>query len=78
MEVKNGFIPDLDSRYFTADFNYGLYIIIQIADMLGCKMPNCLKVFNWYQKIGKAEYGKFSYKEFGITDYEKFEQFYKI
>lgn len=28
IKVSGGYIPDLDSRYFTADFNYGLCVII--------------------------------------------------
>ncbi len=32
LKVNGGFIPDLHSRYFTADFSYGLAIIKQIAD----------------------------------------------
>ena len=78
VEVEGGYIPDLDSRYFTADFNYGLYVIMQVAALVGYWMPNCQEVFDWYQKIKKPEYGEFSYKEFGITDKARFEKFYKM
>ena len=78
VEVDGGYIPDLDSRYFTADFNYGLYVIMQVADMVGYRMSNCQAVFDWYQKIKKPGYGEFSYKEFGITDKKSFEKFYKM
>ncbi|MBO5552077.1 MAG: NAD/NADP octopine/nopaline dehydrogenase family protein, partial [Lachnospiraceae bacterium] len=78
VEVENGYIPDLDSRYFTADFNYGLYVIIQVAALVGYRMPICQEVFDWYQKIKKPEYGEFSYKEFGIIDKASFEKFYKM
>ena len=67
-----------DSRYFTANFNYGLYVIMQVAELVGYQMPNCQNVFDWYQKIKKPGYGEFSYKEFGITDKESFERFYKM
>lgn len=42
------------------------------------EMPNCQKVFDWYQKIKKPGYGEFNYKEFGITDKGSFEKFYKM
>lgn len=77
VKVEDGYIPDLDSRYFTADFNYGLFVIMQVADLIGYQMPNCKNVFDWYQKIKKPGYGEFSYKEFGIIDKESFEKFYK-
>lgn len=78
VEVEGGYIPDLDSRYFTADFNYGLFVIMQVAELVGYQMPNCKEVFDWYQKIKKPGYGEFSYKEFGITDKGSFEKFYKM
>lgn len=78
VKVEDGYIPDLDSRYFTADFNYGLYVIMQVAELIGYHMPKCWMVFDWYQKIKKPEYGEFSYKEYGITDKKSFEKFYKM
>jgi opine dehydrogenase len=78
VEVEGGYIPDLDSRYFTADFNYGLYVIMQVAELVGYQMPNCQMVFDWYQKIKKPGYSEFSYKEFDITDKESFMKFYKM
>lgn len=76
-QVPGGYIPDLDSRYFTADFNYGLFVIMQVAQLAGYQMPNCQRVFDWYQKIKKPGYGEFSYREFGIANREEFESFYK-
>lgn len=35
IKVETGYIPDLTSRYFTADFPYGLAILIQIAAFIG-------------------------------------------
>ena len=78
VEVEGGYIPDLDSRYFTADFNYGLFVIIQVAELVGYQMLSCQKVIDWYQKIKKPGYREFSYKEFGITDKGSFEKFYKM
>lgn len=78
MKVEGGYIPDLNSRYFTADFNYGLCVIMQIAALVGYRMPNCQSVFDWYQKIKKSGYGEFSYQKFGIRDKASFERFYKM
>lgn len=78
VKVEGGYIPDLDSRYFTADFNYGLFVIMQVGVLAGYKMPNCREVFDWYQKIKKTGYEEFSYKESGISDKEGFEKLYKI
>lgn len=77
IKVDGGYIPDLDSRYFTADFNYGLCVILQVAKMVDYKMKYCEGLLEWYQKIEKLGYGHFNYEEFGINDKESFEEFYK-
>lgn len=49
MVEKDGrWIPDFSSRYFTADFSYGLKILIDIADLYNINVPNMKKVWNWY------------------------------
>lgn len=78
VKVDGGYMPDLDSRYFTADFNYGLYVILQVAELNGVYMPNCKSVFDWYQKIKKPGYGEFSYRKFGIVNKKTFDDFYKL
>lgn len=78
VKVAGGFIPDLNSRYFTADFNYGLLVILKVAEIFGYKMPYCQTVLEWYRKIKKQGYGEFSYKEFGITDKDSFDAFYHM
>lgn len=78
VKVEGGYIPDLDSRYFTADFNFGLFVIMRIAELAEYSMSNCQSVFDWYQKIKKPGYGEFSYKQFGIVDKNSFEEFYKM
>lgn len=78
MKVDGGFIPDLDSRYFTADFNYGLCVLLQAAKLAKYQMTNCQMVLDWYQKIRKKEYDEFSYYNYGIMDLESFKRFYKM
>lgn len=73
--VDGGFIPDLHSRYFTADFSYGLTIIKQIADFAGTKVPNIDNILNWYSMIA-IEKQEFHYKDFGINSYLRFREYY--
>lgn len=73
--VDGGFIPDLHSRYFTADFSFGLALIKQVASLAGVPTPNIDDTMNWYEKIA-LEHERFSYADYGITTREDFERFY--
>ena len=73
--VEGGYIPDLHSRYFTADFSYGLTIIKQIADFAEVKTPNIDATMAWYEGI-TVEMKAFSYSDFGINNRDEFEKFY--
>lgn len=74
--VEGGFAPDLDSRYFVADFSFGLSILVQIAAFYGTDVPHMKQTLAWYEGISrhKAEY---SFADFGITDKNSFEKFYQ-
>jgi opine dehydrogenase len=74
-QMKEGLIPDLNSRYFTADFNYGLSIIQQIGDIAGVQTPNIDDTMEWYGNI--ATHGDiFDYRRYGIVSNEEFIKFY--
>lgn len=75
VECCGKLIPDLHSRYFTADFSYGLSIIKQIADFAGVNTPNIDEVSEWYNNI-KVVTDEFHYEDYGITDKESFSRFY--
>lgn len=60
-ETENGWVPDWNSRYFTADFSFGLKIIRDIAKMFGVDTPNIEKVWEWY--LNAAKVNKDSYFE---------------
>ena len=75
VSVKGGYIPDFNSRYFKADFTYGLYILIQIVGFAGVKAINCQETLDWYLKFGDREKA-FRYTDYGIDTLEKFEEFY--
>ncbi len=73
--VEGGFIPDLHSRYFTADFSYGLTIIKQIADFAGVNTPNIDATMAWYKNLA-LEHNSFKYSDYGIHTREDFKRFY--
>lgn len=73
----NGLIPDLHSRYFTADFSYGLSVIKQIADFAGVIVPYISETMEWYKEIAIVK-KHFNYGEFGIFSFKEFERFYLL
>ena len=75
VSVGDKFIPDLSSRYFTADFPYGLEILKQIADLLGFEAANIKNTLEWYYRLSGNRSG-FSYRGYGINTYEDFREFY--
>jgi len=75
LKVEGGLIPDLNSRYFTADFSYGLTIIKQIASLANVRTPNIDSTMNWYKRI-EINSDEFNFNDYGINDYISFCQFY--
>ena len=51
LRSEAGWIPDLNSRYFTADFPFGLNIIRQLAHKYGVPTPSIDETWRWYRKI---------------------------
>lgn len=58
IRTEHGFIPDINSRYFTEDIPYGLVIIRAIAELALCPTPTIDKVLFWSQRLMKKEYLK--------------------
>lgn len=75
VQVAGKLIPDLHSRYFTADFSFGLTIIKQVAEFAGVSTPNIDNTMQWYKKIA-VEKNEFRYADYGITDKDSFMNFY--
>ena len=50
-KVEGGWIPDFESRYFTADFPYGLAIIEELASVLGYEARKINETMEWYRKV---------------------------
>lgn len=75
VKVENGLIPDFTSRYFTADFPFGLEILVQIGNFTNTAIPNLKETLDWYWKTtGLSK--KFSYKDYGINSKDAFIEFY--
>ena len=80
-KTDNGYIPDFNSRYFTADFSYGLSILIQVAKFVNVDTPNMIETLNWYHSILKENIRiikDFTFAKYGITNKEEFEEFYLL
>lgn len=56
IETEDGYIPDLNSRYFTADIPYGLVIIKAFALICNVLTPSIDTIIDWYQKITNKKY----------------------
>ncbi len=74
-KIDGKYMPDFDSRYFTADFPYGLSILVQIAEFFEMKMPMCKNILLWYYGLQGTIEGH-NYKKIGITNKEEFQNFY--
>ena len=75
-QVDGGWIPDFNSRYFTADFPYGLAIIEAFAKVLRCEIPNIKATMNWYNDIAKNG-NKFNLEKYGIRKAKDIVTFYQ-
>ncbi len=75
IEMNGQFSPDFHSRYFTADFPYGLAVIQQIAKFANVCTPNIDETMKWYRKI-VDEKAEFNYSDYGICDKKSFDEFY--
>ena len=76
VQVKGGWLPEFSSRYFVADFSFGLAILIQIAKFVDVDVPTMRGVYKWFDELGtKCE--KFDFAEYGINSYEDLRRFYQ-
>lgn len=53
---EGGFVPDMDSRYFTEDFTYGLLMIKMAAELTGVATPEIDRILTWYQEAAGKRY----------------------
>lgn len=76
VSADGGLVPDMNSRYFTADFPFGLSILIQISDLLGLDAENMKATMQWYKNLS-GEITEFSFANYGINNLEEFIRFYQ-
>ena len=76
-EVEKGFVPDFESRYFTADFPYGLSIIYQLATIMGVSVPFIKETLEWYYLVTNST-EKLNLADFGLSSQEDVYKFYNV
>lgn len=69
------YLPDLKSRYFTADFPYGLDILIAFLEFFNVNADNMKMVSDWYHDVIKDS-RKFSLKNFFVSKEEMIKYYY--
>ncbi len=74
-EVEGGFIPDFSSRYFTADFPYGLAILVEMGKLTGVEAPAMNETLKWYEDM-TGNISQFKLSNFGIKSLEDLYAFY--
>ena len=72
---RTALIPDLHSRYFTADFPYGLTVIYQIGQLAGVDMPRIDELLEWYEEIAVIN-DQLLLSDYGISNMEELRAFY--
>ena len=77
VQVEDGYIPDLHSRYFTADFSYGLYILQQLGKIANVATPNIDETMAWYRGIS-LEKDEFCFSDYGIHSVDDLVRFYMM
>lgn len=68
-QVDGGWVPDFQSRYFTADFPYGLAIIEELAAILGYNAPNIVDTMDWYRRV-TGDTNRLDLVQYGIQSIE--------
>lgn len=77
VRTNQGWKPDFSSRYFTADFPFGLEIIKQIADIVSLKLPNINNTLKWYYNITHNT-NRFNFSNYNINTYQNMSDFYSL
>ncbi len=65
MVDKDLFVPDFESRYFTADFAFGLKIILDLCNLFNVDAPNIKHIWEWY--LSTSPIGKDNYFDLRLT-----------
>lgn len=76
-EKDGGYIPDFESRYFTADFPFGLKIIKDMAELFELETPYIDIVWKWYEECVFSQESSCNIKKFELKGMTR-EEFIKI
>ena len=74
-QIKGGYLPDFSSRYFTADFPYGLAIIQEIAKLAEVEIPYIDATMDWYRKV-THDMTQFRLAQYGVYVFRDLCEFY--
>ena len=64
------------SRYFVADFPFGLAIIEELAKIIGVPVPNISKTMRWYKEVTKDTH-RLQLSDYGINTVDDIYELYK-
>lgn len=73
---NKGFKPDFGSRYFVADFGYGLEVLARIAALFEVEVQKMKEVLSWYKSFSQSE-KSFDFTRYKIKNKNDFIDFYK-
>ena len=76
--VDGGWIADLDSRYFSCDFAYGLDLLCQLGKVLSVATPTMDEMMGWYRDISGMEKRVLDLESCGIDSLDSIYKFYNI
>lgn len=74
-QKENGkYVPDFNSRYFTADFPLGLDILLSFSEILGVDCPRMKSVSEWYHTTTNTKriFKLFDFEIRGIDDLKRY------
>lgn len=74
--IAQGLLPDYENRYFKCDFEFGLDIFLQFAEILKLNVPTMQNVMNWYRQRTKNFTRAVNLAEYGIKSERNIYKFY--
>lgn len=77
-QTSEGWIPDIDNRYFVCDFGYGLDILLQFAEILNVDAPTINEVMAWYSRVTNTAAHKVNLRDYDLQDKEDIYNFYGV
>lgn len=76
-ETPQGILPDYDNRYFKCDFEFGLDVLLQFAEVLNLNASTMRDVMNWYRQRTKNFNRAINLAEYGIKSEQDIYKFYR-